>query len=113
MSKATSPMLSVWMPGEQLDNGSRLCAQVDTWQERLEVELDDGPWGNLPRDHIAVSLGLYALALVSTDQAGMSEEIADAALRETLPRFTAAVIEHTTNPIYRAGARLLLELIHP
>jgi TorA maturation chaperone TorD len=113
MSKATSPMASVWLPGEQLANGARIAALVDGWQEQLDVELNDGPWGNLPRDHFAMLLGLYALALLADEHADVAKEIRELLLAPALPRFAEALCQHSSNPVYRAGVKLAEMLIAP
>lgn len=111
MSKATSPQASVWAGGEQLAKAAAIAAQVDHWQSVLDVELVDGPWGNVPKDHFAVILGLYSMALIAESSGQLAGEIHTAVLGSCLPRFCAAVAEHTTSPIYLGVAGLLEQLL--
>ncbi|MFT6040811.1 MAG: TorA maturation chaperone TorD [Gammaproteobacteria bacterium] len=111
MSKATSPQASVWAGGEQLAKAAAIAAQVDHWQSVLDVELVDGPWGNVPKDHFAVILGLYSMALLAEPSGKLAQEIHDAVLGDCLPRFCAAVSEHTTSQIYRGVVGLLEQLL--
>jgi len=116
IGEATSPMASAWLDGEQLANAARLSTQVQHWQASLEVEMEQGPWGNVPPDHISILLGLFSLALVREESGKLAEEIYTTALASMVPDFVKAICAESTNPVYRAGVRLLpqlLQIIHP
>ena len=123
MSKATSPMLSVWLGGTRAgagagadgDIGATLSRRVDGWEAELGIELADGPWGNLPRDHIAVAVGVLAIALVRSAEdpraGSLCVEIHRDVLAPAVPGFVDAVLAQSTNPVYRAGVKLLSTLL--
>lgn len=115
MSKATSPMLSVWFGEEQIASGTRLSGLIGGWQAELGVEMADGAWGNLPKDHVSVGLGVFALALIADENRPPEDRLAKVIWRtllaDTVPGFVKAVLEHSENPAYRAGAKLARELV--
>lgn len=111
MGKATSPLASVWLQGEQLANGAKLTVLVEQWQDALGVGLEDGPWGNAPKDHFAVILGLYSLALMASGGEQLAKQIHRYVLADSLPRFCAAVIQNADSLVYKAVMGLLDQIV--
>ncbi len=101
----TNPVASSFEPSA----GDVLAAHVPHWEQGLGIEPGDGPWGHLPPDHLARLMALRAIATL--DNSGeILADIERHAPARWLAQFGAAVLATTTAPIYRAAARLLIEL---
>ncbi|MEM9491961.1 MAG: molecular chaperone TorD family protein, partial [Myxococcota bacterium] len=107
-----SPFASAWLGGNPAERGATVTGAVANWMDQLGVSLASGVWGNLPRDHLAVLLGLRALALTVPPPYGpaLAEDIRARALGPWVGRFAAAVCARTDSPLYRAVARLAAAL---
>jgi TorA maturation chaperone TorD len=108
-NKETAPFASAWMGDEPSVYGAELTALIDQWCERLELSINGGPWGNVPKDHVAVLTGLVAHSLHKTGPAAqaLAEDILSRGLRPWIHRFIAAVSAATQNPLYKAAVQLL------
>ncbi len=107
LGKNTSPHASAWLGSDPAETGAAITRSVAGWMDQLGVEVAPGDWGNIPRDHLAVLCGLVAIALHAPHPAG--ERLARTIAVEALgwvPAFAEAVEHATTNPLYRAAARL-------
>ena len=107
IERRTSPHASAWMGGDSTQIGAEISQAVTVWMEQLGVEVAPGDWGNIPRDHLAVLCGLVSLALLAQQPAGeiLARHIV-ASWLGWVPTFAAAVENATSNPLYRAAARL-------
>jgi TorA maturation chaperone TorD len=113
LSPGTSPCASAWLGDEPARIGAAFNTHVEHWCGALGLAISNAPLGRVPRDHVAVLLGLYAHATLKADEASsaLAAEIYDSALAPWIPRFARAVLKKTRNPLYRAVARLLDQLL--
>lgn len=112
LSPETSPCASAWIGDEPARVGAALAERVQRWCDALGISISDEPLGRVPRDHVAVLCGLLAHAWLSGPQgAPLADEILTQGLTPWVHRFADAVQQKTSNPLYRATARLLQILV--
>lgn len=109
-NKKTAPFASAWMGEEASVVGAAHSELVDAWCGHLGISVGGGPWGNVPRDHIAVLVGLMAHALHVPGPEGeaLAQDILQRGLNPWVHKFTQAVLGATENPLYRSIVRLLV-----
>lgn len=112
MPKGTAPVASAWMGDEPAQVGAQIHDAIMGWMLALDLDLEQGPWGRLPLDHIAVLSGLYSLALQSEDEVtvGLAAQIKERAVRPWLGAWVEAVLAKSQNPLYRGVVKLLREI---
>lgn len=108
-NKSTAPFASAWMGDEPSVVGAAQTQLVDDWCAHLGISLAGGPWGNVPKDHIAVLVGLMAHALHVPGATGeaLAQDILSRGLQPWVGRFKDAVLKSTENPLYRSIVKLL------
>ncbi|MDF1663500.1 MAG: molecular chaperone TorD family protein [Planctomycetota bacterium] len=108
-NKNTAPFASAWYGEEASVVGAAQSELVDAWCGLLGISISGGPWGNVPKDHIAVLVGLMAHALHVPGPEGeaLAQDILERGLDPWVDKFTKAVLGATDNPLYRSIVRLL------
>lgn len=92
-----APRAAAWMAGELERNGSQLCDLARAHLQRLHRQVAEGPWGNLPLDHVGLLLELGSL----------NEAAADELVLPWSGPFGAALATKATCPVYRATGEVL------
>ena len=113
LPKGVSPYAVSWLPGEEGAVRARLGDEIGALQAALRVRPADLGLGNVPADHIGMLLALAAVALereTAPADGGLAARV-HALLGAWAPQFAASLLEGTGNPLYRAAARLLQELL--
>jgi TorA maturation chaperone TorD len=119
-NSATAPYASAWnavrlspSPTNRSQNATteQILQSVDGWMREVGMEIAPGEWGNIPRDHAAVLVGLIAHALwMGPRGLELAAEIKQQALF-WVDDFKDAVCARTRNPLYRATVRMLSDAL--
>ena len=103
---------SQWLTSEE----SNHLAQLETIISDLDFDasVNNPALKNLPGDHLGVLLYLMSSVYASDDEEiqKLGEPLAKLSLLPWVFRFNQKLLESTTNPLYLASGKLLLELLN-
>ncbi|HEY5622825.1 MAG TPA: molecular chaperone TorD family protein [Gammaproteobacteria bacterium] len=99
-----SPRAGSWLSAEDASGGVAIPDLVDALVEAVELELP-ADLAALPRDHVAVLLGIAAWLTEHRHPA--AREFIDRTLAPWVGRFSGALATRAESPIYRACGRFL------
>ena len=113
LPEGVSPYAVKWMQGEEGAVKARLEDQISILYESLRVQPMDFGLGNVPADHVGMLLALTSVALETepTPKVGGLASRSQALIADWAPQFSDALLEKTENPLYRAAAKLLPEVL--
>jgi TorA maturation chaperone TorD len=113
LNKGTAPYASAWVGDDPAVAGAAVTELSERWCERLSLKIEAGPWGNIPRDHVAVLIGLIAHASLTPGphSEGLIADILQRGLGRWIFQFINAVESATNNPVYRGAVLLLADLL--
>lgn len=110
------PFASAWLEGERERLGAQFVGFVNEALAALGREAERAePWGNLPRDHLALLLDLSANAAASDDpeDQALGEHLCEQAIEPWVGAFARALVAQSRCPLYRLTGELLLQLHAP
>src|SRR5690606_19672325 len=113
LPKGVTQQASHWIPGETEDIGHKLVAGVSQVLDGFDLQIQAQAMGNVPRDNVALLL-LLAARLYEEDATSATRHGDEFVTTFVVPwaaHFSAALAKRTDNPVYRATARLLAEIL--
>ena len=110
LPRGIPPYAASWMEGDEGTVRARLEDQISLLYQSLQMEPADIGLGNVPADHIGMLLALTSVALEREASGGLAGR-STALFEAWAPAFAAGVIREAKSPLYRAAARLLIEVL--
>ena len=100
---------SHWVSNEESSD----IAQMEVLINRLDLSALSQPFNNVPNDHLGVLLAFMSAVYASDspDLQKLGPQLADQVFGSWIKRFDDRLSTATSNPIYLASSRLLLELL--